>query len=66
MIARLRKWWINKRIVWAVEAQDWYQRQARGALDEKENKRKLESLLRQKLTEVDHPLPRILRSRSLT
>lgn len=66
MIRYLRKRILAKRIEWAVEAQDWYQRQAAGALAEKEAKRQHESLLRQRYTEVDHPLPRLLRQRNLT
>lgn len=66
MFNRLRKYIINKRIEWAIHDRAFFKRQMAGAFDEIQRAEKREHLLRIKLTEVDHPLPRILRNRGLT
>ena len=58
MIRKLRKWIINKRIEWAQHDRRFYKRHMAAAFDEIQACERREALLRQKLTEVDYPLPR--------
>lgn len=65
MIRALRKWWLRHRIEWSLWDQEHWQSGIRNSTAELELAKRRESLLRQKLTEVDHPLPHTVRTRGL-
>jgi hypothetical protein len=66
MIRPIRKLVLMWRIRGAQEDQKYWKSGIRISTAELANAEKLESALRQELISVDHPLPKILRTRGLT